>query len=430
MERQIRKRQGLYISKDAPLLKTVSLKDFSFEQICEHELMFHDNQNANLIFHKYHEPEELAQAVKTHQGLQQDIRDPETIVPILQPLDFTDDWRRQQDRASKRTKGRIDEDEEFELELEIARRQKEEELAAMREGDSNQAAQDQMSTNEDGFVETQSTAQPNKLDDDIIAEIRQPEETNQRNLAFKTQKDNLDTVGEAINNLHENGEREELDNSKDHLANHASEGTTDFIPVNPVNGSDPERIAMDQYEAQQVQKEEKYKKIYDEAKASGYEAGFKEGESKGVVQLRDLTNKVTGNVAELLAEMAALKRNILESAEENFMQVCQALAESLLEHEFSINPDSFKAVIRKAISEAMPDDKFKVRIHPAFLAHLRGTDLGGLADKLIGDEHIEPGSFKIESELSSIEGDLKQIISDLLEAAQSELFAKKTEVAS
>lgn len=428
MERQNRKRQGLYIRKDAALLKTVSLKDFSFEDICEHSLLFHDNPNANLIYRKFHEPDEIASAIKPHHSLHNDVREPDAITPILQPIDFTDDWKRQQDRVSKRLKGRVDDDEEFELELEIARRKEEERLNEQEDGDFSESSstgpeevdEDSNSSMHPG-VNNSLTNPLNGNEEQIIAEIR-ADDASPIDRSFKVQKDSLDAVGEVIKTYNEHEKLETV-------VHDTPPSDSAFIPVNTAQGTDPEKSAMEEYEAQQLHKEEKYKKVYEQAKAEGFEAGFKEGEAKGVAQLHDLSSKVVENVSQLIDELSSLKRNILQSAEDNFMQVCQALGESLIGQEFTLNPESFKAVIQKAIGEAMPDDKFKVRVHPAFLAHLQKTNLGTLESKLVGDESIEPGSFKVESELSSIEGDLKQMITDLLEAAQADLFSKKQEVA-
>jgi len=123
-----------------------------------------------------------------------------------------------------------------------------------------------------------------------------------------------------------------------------------------------------------------------------------------------------------------LKKEILETAQDNFIIICQSMIEALLEREFTLNPASFAHVISRAIKEAVPDDKFKVIVHPSQLNELRNILPPEISKSMASSDQVKPHSFKIESDLTVVDGNISNIVRDLLAQADLQILDSKTKV--
>ena len=121
-------------------------------------------------------------------------------------------------------------------------------------------------------------------------------------------------------------------------------------------------------------------------------------------------------------ELGGLKKNILGSMQENFYELCQALAEALIEREFKVNPEEFAKVVQRAINDAVEGDQYKVAVHPEFKSKLDALGLKELEGRIVIDEGLEVGGFRIDTDVGAVDGNIKQIVSDLIEQAETDLF--------
>lgn len=430
--REERKKLGRFIKRDDPLIDSTLIRDFNFKRLCDVPTVAFDNPAGNLIYTDYHTENEIEAGLTEHEGLTKDLRAPESIIPVLQPIDFTEDWRKDLERKSRRAKGRIDDDEELEFDIEMEKNMK--------------AAQNYL---KEQLSSEEENEQGKDASDSAQAEVS-PEQANLKQ--FQDQKTNLDAIGAAINTLSEieptseEGENAlELTKEPELPSEHAtsepsseppntdeaSEASdqSEFIPAQTASSSNaephnPEKEAVEHYHRQQDDKEIASSQVtekIEEAKAKGYQEGYKLGEQKASLQLQQNTQELVDNLQAIMNEMAKLKKDVLENVQDNFYELCQAIAESLLKREFKLDPSSLASVIQRAIDESIPDDDFKVAVHPSSYDQLQKIDLKGLKEKIVKDENLEPGNFRIDSRLSVIDGNVKRLISDLLSQADTKI---------
>jgi flagellar assembly protein FliH len=189
---------------------------------------------------------------------------------------------------------------------------------------------------------------------------------------------------------------------------------------------DPEEQASKQYqnEVQVRHDAEEISDAFEQAKAKGFETGFKQGEEKAEIHAREKTSEMMGKVAEILSEFKTLKHEVLNNVQENFYEIAQAVAEALLKREFRLNPETFAQVVRRAIDDALAPDTFKIKVHPETYELVSKLDQEDIVKALVKDTDIEVGDFKIESDLSVVDGNIRKVISELLQHADLDLFEK------
>jgi len=446
------RRIGRFIKKDAKILESVSLQDFSFDEINTRPAIVHDNIRNNLIHARMHQRSEMESAVKQHRRMGQDLRSPESVRPILQPLDFTEDWERQRMRAARGNSARIEDDEdEFELELEF--QEKKAAKKKQRSDDDPEATESTEAEVPAAAAETAVPAAPEAADPLAVKQPTKPVEDSLRQLSakdnekvtrFSQQKNNLDEIGKAISHF---VEANPLEAGKPAFAVKTDEPPAaapipaasaestapadQFIPVQSTASDalqEPEKAAIQTYKDRNdatPPKPDVQGADSEKARAQGYQDGFRIGEEKAALQLKQATTQVIKDISAMVQELEGFKKRVLESVQGNFYEICQAMGESLLQREFKINPEAFATIIKRAISETITDDKLKIAVHPEFFDKLSALNLPDIGKLLVSDMNVEAGNFRIDSNLSAVDGDLRKIVADLLEQADVSLFEDK-----
>ena len=188
---------------------------------------------------------------------------------------------------------------------------------------------------------------------------------------------------------------------------------------------DPEINAANEYRRRMQLKDsnkEILQELEAEAKTAGYTDGYRDGEEKAAVQAQEQNKKILKNLSELAGELETLKKNVLSGVEENFYEVCQALAESLFRREFQINPDAFAQVMKRAVEEAVEDDQVRIKVNPESFKSLAEIGDSELTSKLVEDESVPVGDFKLESSLSVVDGNIRDMIKKLMDQVNLSLF--------
>ena len=165
--------------------------------------------------------------------------------------------------------------------------------------------------------------------------------------------------------------------------------------------------------------------IVDEAKAQGYEDGFRIGEEKATLQTKQMFGELLGTIEELVHDIAALKKNVLFNAQENFFVLCNALSQAIFKREISLNPERLAEVIKRAIDEAVPEDEIKVILNSRSAAALKKVLPEKMKVMIRTDDTMDEGRFRIDSKLTVIDGDISQLIYDMIQQADLSLFESK-----
>ncbi len=407
------RRTGRYIKvTNAKLIDSLALYKFSFEEICENPIAHRDNPSSNIIRAKLHERATMEEVVLDPEGLNKDLRDEDNRMPILQPVDFTNEWKK---RRARNTTGpvRIDDDEDLDYDAESEAHTEVETsthaTASLTKEDIDSAA---ASTSEQTH-----TSSPH-------GSAKSPEEVQLHN--FQAQKKTIDAVGKAIQNINQMSGDEQVATETPA----ATAGADPFIPMNP-NPSDAlanqEANAINEYKARAEQQAADPKVLqsqYETANATGYQDGFKVGEEKAIVQMQASVAPLLGNIASIVTELEHVKKTILENVQQNFYEITQAIAETLIRREINVSPQAFASVIRQAIADVVPDDKITIAVHSSTHESLSKLEIPDLMTKVVKDDQVQPGDFRIDSSLSVVDGNISKLIANLIEQADLQLFEK------
>lgn len=436
------KRQGRFIKKNDKVLDHVVLQDFSLEEICESPIVTFDNSDRSIVHAKLHDKSLLDESVRTPASFDSPLIDPTASRSVIMPRDFTADWRASRTKSGGRRKGTDeDDDDEFSensvfAKPPVANTEPTEELAAASNAPATQSAS---ATVTPFKMEKVSAAKPQT---DRLEQLRpaapifDPNEVVKAASSIANQ--NVPAVDLPSNHdaadLHEPEFIALQTTAKPHDVGQ-NQPTRAGLPQDQISAG-AERLesieadAATQYrnrKAIQEANEKVLTQLKEEAKAAGFNEGFRLGEEKGELRSRAALSELAHLLTEVLQDLTHVKHSVLENAERNFHELAQAIGEALLGREFSISPEAFVAVVRKAISETVESDAFKVRLNPETFEHIAKLNSPELAGRIVKDPAIPKDHFRIESHLSVVDQNARKMITALLEQADLSLFTSNNQ---
>lgn len=430
------KRNGRYLRKTSNILKGVQLANFSFEEICELKIQTTDNPEASIIHVKYHSKEELDESVRPPPMLTNNLVGEGRMV--LFPRDFTNDWVRERDRQKRRTVRTGEDDDELDFEEEAAHAAEAQKKAAARairsKAPTTEAMAEPASTHEPMQETAPPTsnhpenhdfgAEPELKSAPLAAPLPTPEQENLRQ--FTEQRKTIDQVSRVLQDIKQNQADEPELESEAKLENMTS-SSDNFQPLNPSDSPDGTladkeiMLAAKSLKTPLISQEE-LANLKEEAKQAGYAEGFKIGEEKASLQTRQVAGQLFGHVQDLLQNLMGLKDQILTNVQDNFVEVLQAMAEALLKHEFSIHPEALQTVIKKAVKEVVGQNDVKISVHPTTYEALTKLNSSDFIQSLSKDENVAIGDFRIDSTLTTVDGNATELIKTMLNKLDLSLF--------
>ncbi|NRA62921.1 MAG: hypothetical protein HRU19_00475 [Pseudobacteriovorax sp.] len=345
---------------------------------------------------------------------------------MIKPLDFTQEWIKQKKRLHSRH-SRHDEDDEIDIEMEsIARKLRKKFNSDSDKKSKNSEANETKKIGEQlDFVSDIDSDTLEQFND--LAPLTQPSDRENKPVPkdeLNALDDPNDIGAEAIETAEQTPERSIDPNvpiQQDQIIQEPlMTRDRDFPPQNSAPPIPQEQPNQNQSIDPKVEIDKE--NIYQKARSDGFEDGYRYGEEKAMLVVEEKVSMILSELANVVKEFEGLKGNILASTQENFQTVCQSLLESLLQKEFEMNPDSFTKVIQKAIAEAVPDDEFKILVSQDSYERLKSHIPEDLLQKIKVDQELDDHNFKIESQLSVVDGNIRQMITDLLEQADLALF--------
>lgn len=405
------KKQGRILKKNNKILASMSLVDFSFEQISNNPVVTFDNADGSIIHSRYHDPNKLRDVVKPHSAMNEIVQDhhhPQ--LGVIFPADFTEDWHNERLNSKRRALG-IDDDEEVDV-LEEARSRGNTPKhwnAPKSSVIHNEIIQEIEHQEEEQFIHAQSSSPE---------AIRAPETDG------RVKSLNEGAMESAISKAFATKP------ASDHSPSNEDELDT-FEPL-PTDASDDSRAVEDRAieswkSKQQIakQNEQVLEELRNQARAEGFQAGFREGEEKGLLAGQKTAAQVFSKVSEILTEFSGLKELILDNVQKNFYELSQAIGEALLGREFSIKPEAYATMIQRVIKDTIAPNDFKVRMHPETWQKVHDLGIQDLNPYLLKDNSIPVGDFRVESNLTVVDVTAKKLVSQLLEKTDIHLFDEK-----
>jgi flagellar biosynthesis/type III secretory pathway protein FliH len=395
------KRMGRFLKKGTSVFEKISLVDFSFQDIKAPKGLTPDNATRTIIHVEHHDQESLDQALKEHTKFDLDLISPEDRQRVIMPRDFTADWER--DRSMRKRKVARFDDDDFEMELDSLKRNK---------------SPVQL------FTDLPTDLPPTKENPEPLLKPTVPlapngEPQGQKRDTWQT----MNEVGKAINELHSKEAVKEQPIQS--MVRSSIPEASNFTQVSP----EQEVAALAQYQRQQqelakmkAEFQEELENILESEKAKAYREGFSLGEEKAELQTRGKSAELLKNITQIVGELSQLKFLILSNVQENFYTICQAIGEALVKREFSIHPETFAEVLRRALAESVQPNNVKILVHPEMHAKLLSLNIPDLRDILQKDDQIPEAGFKLESHLSVIDGNISEMISKMLKQADLGIF--------
>jgi flagellar biosynthesis/type III secretory pathway protein FliH len=392
---------GRFIKKDDPVRRVMNISEFNLMEICDKPVTYHDNANANIIHNRLHAEEELAEGVRDSYEINMSF--PHELRPVIRPLDFTEEWKKQKKRMANRHH-RLEEEEEFELDVTSLLKENKIDFkkATFKVIETATPQQKKDVKEAKPPVNLFPQAMPVKASGEAKASAPAPQPA--RPAPQKAAPPPPPPAPEPVH--------------------HAQADADDFVPYAPTRDRANPEAQVQRMEPPKLTEEEK-ELLRNEARAEGYQQGFQQGEEKGTLSAQDKITAITDELANIMENLQGMQKSILSHVQENFLMICQSFLEALLHREFKVNPESFGAVIERAISDALPDDEFIIHVSPQAFQDLSNWSNPEMRRRLRVDDKLQNDHFRVEGKHSVIDGDLPKMIRDLLDQADIQLFESK-----
>jgi flagellar biosynthesis/type III secretory pathway protein FliH len=201
------------------------------------------------------------------------------------------------------------------------------------------------------------------------------------------------------------------------------------LPTDSQNGPiAAEEQAIESWKQQQElarQNERLLEDLKAQARSDGYQAGFREGEEKGLLSGQKKAAQVFRKVEEIITEFDGLKSIVLDNVQKNFYELSQAIGEALLGREFSIKPEAYATMIQRVLKDTISPNEFKVKMHPETWQRVYDLGIPELSPHLVKDPSVAIGEFRVESKLTVVDVSAKKLVQQLLEKVDINLFEDK-----
>jgi flagellar assembly protein FliH len=403
------KKTGKFLKKNSKIMKSVQMTQYSFVDLSKAQNIEFDNLERSIIHTKFHSPEELAKSIREPESLKEALVDPSRPpMAIIMPGDFTQDWLNEKLSNKRRLLGFEDED-DFDDQFSLYNASKVEKKAALLKSEKAAARAEAKISVSPAEIQSVlvSDSQAQIPPDELLKKARPVsivQDPYSQKIAVATE-----LASEKIKSAVKGDEQAAfipLDQSSSQVENAEAQAIAAYKHIKELEAVNSERLES----------------LKSEAKSNGYNEGFRIGEEKGVLAGQKTSSELFAKVTELLKEFAGLKRNVLENIQKNFFELSQAVAEALLEREFSIRPEAFVKVLEKVLKDTVTDDQFKIRLHPDTWQKVSELKIPEMEGHLIKDPAIAVGEFKVESNLTVVDGSVKKIIAQMLQNVDVDLF--------
>lgn len=391
-------RIGRFIKRtNKRLMDCVTVAKFDFAQVCDEKTASPDNPGNNIIHVRLHEKTELAKFVLDPGKFNSSLVDRNNKRPVLRPLSFDDDWRRQLDRRNRRSQRGGNEDDDL-IDIEI-----EEQLREAFGGSTGSNDPAKSPPAAEGSEPSEGSAGPAE------ASSQEAPAEGSNLTSFQRDLQTIDAVGKVIREIATHPSP--TDGSQDHDPGrfspvHLEAPKTDDDSTAPHSASaGGSGEAGDAGEGAEVALES------DVAAGDGDE---ERSEAKG----GQASNQ---DLQKLMSQLTHLKRDVLLAAEKNYVEIAQAVAEALLRKELSMDPSKLGNLIQAAVERSIKDDEFKIHVHPKTAQALQASEQGPWLEHLIVDEGVTEGEFRVESKHSVMDGSLKDVVRDMIDSLDLKL---------
>lgn len=152
-----------------------------------------------------------------------------------------------------------------------------------------------------------------------------------------------------------------------------------------------------------------------QAKKTSYDQGFAEGLNKGTVLQKEEAGRAIAAVNDLMNQLTGLRREIVEKAEQQILQLAFAIAEKVIHQEVGRNETVVASVLREAVKSVTDRDGMKVRLNPRDFRYIMEVkeeifkEVNGVKNIAFEeDPGIQPGGVVVETLFGEVDARLEQ----------------------
>lgn len=381
-------RKGRFLKKNGSLYRICKIAEYDFESISEIDVIYPDNPKGNIIHERLHRRQDIEKSLNPNNVINENLEDKNMRAPIIMPRDFTDDWLEEKRKAKRRSSKKYEDEDEFEMALEEEEQRRKKVLKTNASQANKEEIKDENFKPLDVSEIEQETSSSNNSDDsakvDGLKQLQIPQlESNQP----------MEIVGKAIKDM------------------------SHQISPEPNSSDENMQLAEQSFD---------FEKLAEEAKEVGFAQGYEEGEKKALQENQTKLEKQEQILKQLTEEMQKKKKEILKHTQNQFEQLVGAVTEAIVGKELIKDPNQLSKLLQRAIDESIEDDSFKIYVSKKVFDLLSQNENNPLKDNLFIDENLKDFNFRIDSNLSSVESGLRDIVSDLLKKADIDLFSEES----
>ncbi len=163
---------------------------------------------------------------------------------------------------------------------------------------------------------------------------------------------------------------------------------------------------------------------------SGYAEGLQKGYDDGIAQAKqEISDRIWG-MDVLSSSVFRVKKEIINSAEMEILQLSTLIAEKVLRQKLEIDPELMKGIIKGAIEQLKEKEEVKIIVNPAltqnlyeFSGELQETIRGLKSIKIIEDRTIPKDGVIVESAESRIDARIETQIREITQNIMQEFFS-------
>lgn len=182
---------------------------------------------------------------------------------------------------------------------------------------------------------------------------------------------------------------------------------------------------------------EKLKEVQEEAYQQAYQLGLDEGHKKAFEKNSERIQKSLDELDHVLNSFKEMKKEILNSNENHFIQLCFQMAAKLAQHELKTSNDPMLEIIRSAVGLSYDEEKITVQVAESQynfieeLQHKTGREVEFLKKiKFEKNPEIQPGGCIVETNFGEVDARLEKRIELLWEQIQENLPPQKPKLVS
>ena len=430
----LRKKKGRFLKKNSSITKSIQVKDYSFAKISENQHLIRDNRLKSVFFMKM-DPDREIDAIAKLDGQQfEDLSGAAGSSKVIEPKDFSHQnfgsscntaaagvpCENVQVNQSSLPLGGEDQQNEKISSSDLKQRGEGLESKRGTGGDFNNFEPMTRASVEDIATSHQKCGsnQENERLQEPETPISQEELSNQLNRQA--------LAPEALKDSHQHDQAQEIPTSDvlEERRELGQEGGEDSHcqpgEINVQLGS--ERFVEDQVQNEPLAEEEKMPTDQNKHWQRGFDEGFDQGKSMGLVEAREELKPVLRSLESGLQENEVLRRKVLSQAQENFLTVSQAINQALFQRMLEIDPKIFRTFVSKVINETIKDGKHTISVNPELLKHLEEAGIKESEKRWIADESIKNFQFRIESDSIRVESSLAETIEAVIKELDLNLF--------